>query len=200
MGSGVLFDLTAVPAVFVPFLIFFARIIDVSLGTLRIVLVSQGRRMYASVLGFTEVFIWLITISQILKNLEGWTSYVAYSAGFAAGTYVGMTIERRLTERKAIVRVVAPGGVEALAKKLVQEGYRITRIAGQGAMGPVELVFSVVHRKKLNDFLGIVKIFNPDSFYSVEDVLQAQHFESTPQASPLSRRLLQPFFWFRKGK
>jgi len=200
MGSGVLFDMTAVPAVFVPFLIFFARILDVSIGTLRIVLVSQGRRMYASVLGCTEVFIWLVTISRIHKNLEGWTSYVAYSAGFATGTYVGMTIERRLTERKAIVRVVAPGGVEPLARKHVQEGYRVTRIPGHGAMGPVELVFSVVHRKKLSDFLAIVKTFNPDSFYSVEDVLQAQNFDSGPQPSSLSRRLLQPFYWFRKGK
>jgi uncharacterized protein YebE (UPF0316 family) len=81
--------------VVVPILIFFARIIDVSMDTVRIICISKGYKMRASVLGFFEVIIWLIAITQIMQNLTNAFCYVAYGAGFAAGTYIGMLIEER---------------------------------------------------------------------------------------------------------
>jgi len=79
-----------------PVLIFFARVLDVSIGTMRIVFLSRGMRLMAPVFGFFEVLIWLIAISRIMGNLTSWVNYVAYASGFAAGNYVGMYLENRL--------------------------------------------------------------------------------------------------------
>jgi len=77
-------------------LIVVGRIVDVSLGTLRTVMVVTGRRGMAFILGFCEVLIWITVVGQLIANLDHWTYYPAYALGFALGCFVGMTIERRL--------------------------------------------------------------------------------------------------------
>lgn len=180
--------------------IFFARIVDVSIGTMRIVVVSRDMRTYAALLGFFEVFIWLVAISQVLQNLNGWISYFAYSAGFAAGTFVGMSIERRLRLGTSIIRIVAPRDAEVLADEMTKRGHRVTTLEGKGAKGPVLVIFSIVQRKLLKDVLSMVKSLRPDAFYSVEDVRLAREFEGIHPSTFKQWRLLQPFYWFRKGK
>lgn len=188
------------PPTAVPFLIFFARIIDVSIGTVRIMVVSRGMRGYASLLGFFEVLIWLIAIGQVLQNLHGWISYVSYAGGFAAGTFVGMSIERKLTYGMLIVRVVLPNGGKNLANKLRELGIRVTQLEGTGAKGLVQILFSIIRRKQLSQVLETVKTVSPDAFYSVEDVRMAREFDVHQQPWPRSGGLLQPFFFFRKSK
>lgn len=200
MENSFLPNWASLPAELVPLLIFLARIVDVSIGTLRIMVVSRGLRGYASLLGFFEVLIWLIAIGQVLQNLTGWVSYISYAAGFAAGTYVGMTIERRLTYGMSIIRIVVPLGDENLAQKLRELGIRVTRIDGSGAQGPVQVLFSIVRRKQLAEVLKIVKLESPEAFYSVEDVRMAREFDARRQAWSRNGNLLQPFFFFRKSK
>lgn len=79
------------------FFIFFARIIDVSLGTVRIILVSKGYKNQATIISFIEIFIWIIVISRIIQHIDQWINYFAYAGGFAVGNYVGMLIEERMT-------------------------------------------------------------------------------------------------------
>jgi len=74
-------------------LIFFARIFDVSLGTIRIILIARGYRYIAPILGFFEVLIWLAAINIVLSSLQSVASYIIYAAGFAAGNYIGMILE-----------------------------------------------------------------------------------------------------------
>ena len=71
--------------VVLPLIIFIARIFDVTLGTIRIIFVARGKRNLAPVLGFFEVLIWIVVISQLVQNLESFTAYIGYAAGFAAG-------------------------------------------------------------------------------------------------------------------
>ena len=85
-----------VERVWLPLLIFLARVLDVSLGTLRIIFISRGKKYLAPALGFLEVFIWIVAVSQIMRGVQDWVSYLAYAAGFATGNYVGMWIENRL--------------------------------------------------------------------------------------------------------
>ena len=91
-----LFDGDTFTYVILPLLIFLARIADVSIGTIRIVMVAKGQKMIAPILGFFEVLIWLLAISKIMQNLDNWVCYVAYGAGFATGNYIGMIIEEKL--------------------------------------------------------------------------------------------------------
>jgi hypothetical protein len=94
--------------VVLPILIFLARVIDVSLGTLRIIFIARGRRKLAPLLGFFEVLIWIVVVSQVMQNLHSPLSFIAYAAGFATGNYVGMWIEDKLAIGTLIVRVIVP--------------------------------------------------------------------------------------------
>jgi uncharacterized protein YebE (UPF0316 family) len=190
----------SIPAALVPVLVFFARLADVSLGTLRIIVVGRGMRLYASLLGFLEVFIWLLAISQVLQHLSGWYSYLMYSAGFAVGTYMGMTIERRLKLGYSIIRIVAPRQDGRLADELRNLGHRVTHLDATGTKGPVELIFSVVRGDGLRKILDSVQTLRPDAFYTIEDVRTARNGDAANADWMPVRRLLQPFYWFRKSK
>jgi uncharacterized protein YebE (UPF0316 family) len=200
MNLGNLIEYYQVPQYGIAIMIFFARVIDVSIGTLRIMVVSKGRRLLASTLGFFEVFIWLIAITQVLQNLNGILSYVMYSAGFAAGTFTGMTIERRLSLGKSIVRIIVPRNETSLVDDLIEQGFGVTHLHADGSKGPVEIIFSVVDQGKLRDILGLVKRRKPAAFYTVEDVRMARDYDSARNGNLGRFRLLQPFYWFRKGK
>ena len=84
------------PWVILPFIIFAARVFDVTLGTMRIIFLSRGKKYLAPLLGFVEVLIWITVVSQIVGGAHNIVAYIAYAAGFAAGNYVGMVIEDKL--------------------------------------------------------------------------------------------------------
>ena len=104
-----------------PLLIFFARIGDVSINTIRIIYVLGGRRWTATLLGFFESFIWLMAIRQIFEHLDNWICYVAYPAGFASGIFVGMIIEERIAYGKVIVRIITRKEINELIGYLNQK-------------------------------------------------------------------------------
>ncbi|MDX2414998.1 MAG: DUF5698 domain-containing protein, partial [Bacteroidales bacterium] len=103
--------------VILPLLIFFARIMDVSIGTVRIILVSKGYKKLAPIAGFFEILIWIIAITRIVDNLDNWICYIAYALGFATGNYIGMIIEERLALGYETVRIIT----KREANNLVQE-------------------------------------------------------------------------------
>lgn len=85
------------PHITLPFLIFIAKILDVSMGTIRIVLISKNRRRAASILSFFEMFIWIMAIANIMKNLDNMACCIAYALGYSTGVYFGMVIEERFS-------------------------------------------------------------------------------------------------------
>ncbi len=125
-----------------PVFIFFARILDVTLGTMRIILLSRGWKRLAPLLGFVEVFIWVVAISQLVRNLTHFSSYLAYAAGFAAGNYVGMWIEERLALGILSVRIFAVFEGDELSKRLADAGFGVTVLDGHGSGGPVKVLFT----------------------------------------------------------
>ncbi|WP_242052490.1 DUF5698 domain-containing protein [Dysgonomonas sp. GY75] len=101
-----------------PLMIFFGRICDVTLGTLRIIFVSKGERYKAPIVGFFEVFIWVVIISQIFAHANSLIAYVAYAAGYAAGNYVGILVENRIAFGYQLLRVYTKKDVPELIKDL----------------------------------------------------------------------------------
>ena len=184
--------------VIVPAFIFFARICDVTIGTMRIIFVSRGMKMVAPVLGFFEVFIWIIAVGQIFQNLTNPLNYFAYAAGFATGNYVGMLVEERLAMGLALIRVITQRDATNLIDYLRGAGYGVTVLDAQGKQGPGKVIFSVIKRKNIKDVEKAIHEFNPKAFYSIEDVRRAA--EGTfPTAVPG----LTPLHWHRttrKGK
>jgi len=120
--------LSLIPVVFIPVFIFLSRIMDVSLGTLRIVMVSRGYKFKAVLLGFFEVLIWAFVVAELLKNLNNWVNYVAYAGGFAVGTYVGMYIESKVKIGTIIVRIITQNKKEEIIEGLKEAGFTITTI------------------------------------------------------------------------
>ncbi len=154
----------------VPVLIFLARICDVSVGTLRIMFIGRGKKAIAPFLGFFEVLIWLIAISQIMQHLTMAFYYVAYAAGYATGTFVGMYIEEKLAVGMILVRVVSGKDPAGLVESLAAGGYGVTNVPAQGARGPVNLVYTIIKRSDLAQVAGIITRFDPRIFYTIEDV------------------------------
>jgi uncharacterized protein YebE (UPF0316 family) len=154
----------------IPFFIFFARICDVSIGTMRIIFVSKGKRNIAPILGFFEVFIWIIAISKIMQNLDNYINYVAYAAGFATGNFVGMIIEEKLAVGIQMVRVFANEKGQEMVQALNQSGFGATIIEAQGARQNVHLIYTIIHRNELPNVVDVIQKFNPRAFYTIEDV------------------------------
>lgn len=171
--------------VVLPVLIFIARILDVSFGTLRIIYVSRGMRTLAAIVGFFEVLIWIVAIGQVMQNLTNWVTYVAYSLGFSFGNYVGVSIEKKLAIGNLIIRVITRKEADELVKFLWSSGYGVTSVDARGETGPVKVIFSIVKRKKLPEVLAIIKRFNPNAFYTIEDV---RFVNETFPAPPMGKR------------
>ena len=171
-------DPTIVNWVIIPLLIFFARMLDVSIGTMRVVFTSRGYKNIAPFLGFFEVLIWLIAIGQVMQNLNNVASYLAWASGFAAGNFLGIAIEERLAIGQVVIRTITAQPALALIERLREEGYRLTVVDAQGARGPVNLLFLIVARKKKDDVIKLITEFNPKAFYSIEDVRHVSEYET----------------------
>jgi len=185
--------------VILPLLVFFARILDVSLGTMRIIFTSRGKRHLAPLLGFVEVFIWVVVISQIVGNLSNIAGYFAYAAGFAAGNYVGIFIEEKLALGTLIIRAILSETSDELSQLLRSGGFGVTSFLAQGATGPVTVVYTVFRRKELNEVVDIICQVKPKIFYTVEEVRSAREgiFQPAKTSASGGRSFLPGI---RKGK
>ena len=153
-----------------PLLIFLARICDVSIGTMRIIFVSKGKKYIAPLFGFFEVLIWITAVSKIMQNLDNYINYVAYAAGFATGNFVGMLIEERLAIGVQMIRVFAYKNGETLVHILNSNGFGATSVEAKGARENVLLIYTIVNRNDKQKVIGLINEFNPKAFYTIEDV------------------------------
>ena len=182
-----------IPAAYVPLFIFFARILDVSMGTLRIMFVSKGLRGKATMLGFVEVLIWIVIVAQIFSNLDNWLNYVAFAGGFATGNYIGMSIEQRMKMGVQIFRIIVGEGSSDLIDALKEKDFRVTSINGEGVYGPVKVIFTVAKRKRWTELTDILNRHAPNAFYSVEDVKHVSQIDEVlhTQKDDLMTRMLK---------
>jgi uncharacterized protein YebE (UPF0316 family) len=156
--------------VLMPLLIFVARIGDVSINTLRIMFMMNGKKNIVPILGFFEAMIWLLAIGQIFQNVDNPLSYIAYAGGFATGTYVGMTLEEKLAIGRVLVRVITPEPHPDLLEFMKIRNYRFTNVGGEGRFGKVNLLFTVMKRDSLQEFISKVKEVDEKAFYTIESV------------------------------
>ena len=186
--------------VILPVMIFCARICDVTMGTIRVIFISKGIRYLAPVIGFFEVIIWLLAISQVMNNLTNIVSYIAYGAGFATGTFVGMYIEEKISIGLSSVRIVTKEDPTELMQYLRSHNYGVTSVDGEGVSGRVKMVFTIIQRQDLGHVVGIIKEFHPNAFYSVEEVKSVREgiFPDKPSRGVFS--WMDSLRFYRKGK
>ncbi len=183
-----------------PFIIFMARICDVSIGTLRIIFVSRGKKFIAPVLGFFEVLIWIIVIGNIMKNASNFACYIGYAAGFATGNYIGMLVEEKLAMGYVVVRIITPKDAFELKNALRGADFGITTIPAEGAIGKVDVIFTSIQRADLPQVVELIKIHNPKAFYSVEDLKYVSEGVFPVHQSLLKKQGISSILRWRKGK
>lgn len=186
--------------VILPVMIFCARICDVTMGTLRVIFISKGIRYLAPFIGFFEVIIWLLAIGQVMNNLTNVVSYIAYGAGFATGTYIGMYIEEKISLGLTSVRIITKEDPQELMQYLRSHNYGVTSVDGEGTTGRVKMVFTIIRRQDLAHVVGIIQQFHPNAFYSVEEVKSVTEgvFPIRPSRGVFS--WVDSLRFYRKGK
>ena len=143
------------------------------------------------------ITIWLLAIRQIMSNLTNVWCFLAYAAGFATGTLVGMLIEERLSIGKVIVRIITRRDASSLLESLKGARFVVTSLGADGPEGKVQLIITVIHKKDIPKIVSLIKRFNPQSFYTIEDVRYS--FDKNVPVRTY-RRLINPFGLLRKGK
>jgi uncharacterized protein YebE (UPF0316 family) len=176
--------------------IFLAETLVVTVSTVRIISVSRGRKVLASVLGTFEITIWLFAIGQVMQNLSDWTCFVAFAAGFTIGNFFGVLLEAKLAIGTLVVRVITHRNGAEIVGALKAAEYGVTSIDAQGATGAVQVILTVIPRKELDKVVALIKACDPKVFYSVDD-LQSAAAGISPAARVSPRKLLPSFFWVR---
>lgn len=154
-------------------LIFCLRLIDVSMGTVRILMAVRGRRLLASLIGFVEVIIFLVAISQVVTNIGNWWNVLAYAGGFALGTVLGVTIENKLAIGLAEINVISMGKGTEIAEALREQGYGATEFLGVGQANIVDMVRTVVRRREAPSVMAVVNDRDEEAFVTVSDMKSA---------------------------
>jgi len=155
------------------FIIFFAKIIEVSISTIRIVYVNKGERAKGAILGFVEIMIWLVVVSSVLHNItEDPIKVFIYAIAFSLGNFFGVTIESKIAVGLSSIQVVVNHkDGEILADILREQGYGVTIIEGKGKNDSIKnLLFIQLKRKKIPVATKLIKEHNPEAYITVNEI------------------------------
>lgn len=156
--------------IILPAFIFFARILDVSMGTLRVIFIAKGFKYYAPIIGFFETIIWLLAISQIILNINNPLLIVVYGLGFAAGTFIGILLEEKISLGKVRIRFILRTDYKKVLNVLENEGYLLTVVTAGYKGDTAKVITLMTDRAKIKKIIKLVNDINQKVFYSIEDV------------------------------
>lgn len=184
--------------ILLPIMIFLTRLCDVPLATLRNIFISKGFRNIVPYIGFVEVLVWLVAITQVMKHLNNVACYIAWAGGFSMGTYVGMKIEEKIALGMQVIRIITNQDCEELIEKLREANHGVTVVPAEGAKGPVKMIFTIIKRKSLSSVIELIRKYNPTAFYSVEDIRHSSQGVFVQGSNKME--LVNTLFPWRKGK
>jgi uncharacterized protein YebE (UPF0316 family) len=171
--------IATIPVWLLCILIFVLRICDVTLGTVRTVSIVKGYLTLAVVLGFFEVMIWILAVSQVISRInESIFLALAFAGGFAAGNAVGILVERRLAMGNSIVRIISNTHGLEIARTIRKDGHDVTVFGGEGPDGPVSLVYAVAPRRRAPKMLQLARSIDPELVYVSEPAHESSGGES----------------------
>ena len=171
------------------FVIFLARIVDVSIGTLRTIITIQGRKWLAFWLGFFEISIWLTIISTVIHKItDAPILGLFYALGYASGNLAGIMVENWLALGNINLKVISRNDYQQTAKAIREAGYGVTIFHGEGRDGPVAELYIVCSRKDLKFLLKLIHDIEPKAFYVTE---------LTGSVSKIYRPIFQPVTGWR---
>lgn len=150
--------------------IFFVRIIDVSLGTIRTIITIKGNSIVASIIGFFEVLVWFLVVKEALNTTQsGIIIAISYSLGFATGTYIGSVLSDIFINGIYGVQVITSN--KELLNYLKDSKYAVSIIDIYGAyeMKRKYMLIIEVSKKKVNNLLRIIKKYDSKAFTIINE-------------------------------
>lgn len=151
-------------------IIFGLRVIDVSLATMRVLMVMRGRKSLAWTFGFCQALVYLIAFKIIFSDLGNWFNILGYAAGFATGNVVGMLIENYLAIGHTHIRIISSRRGSQISEHLREAGYAVTEIAGHGKDGTISVLNCSILRNKVNEVCHLVESIDSQAMLTAEDV------------------------------
>lgn len=166
--------------------IFLARVGDVSLGTVRTIVVFRGYAAVAAAIGFFEILLWVAAAGQVLTNLEDWYLAVAYAGGFAAGNYVGIHLEALLAMGDELVRIISFKTDGHLGRALRASGFEPIRLSGEmGDDRPVEVLIVESSRRRMPKLVQLIREADPEAIFTINDIKRVRNLSGTVRRRPL---------------
>jgi uncharacterized protein YebE (UPF0316 family) len=176
--------------------IFLARVLDVSLGTFRTIVVFRGYPAVAAAIGFFEVLIWVAAASQVLHQINAWPLMFAYAGGFACGNYLGIWLEARVAMGRELVRIISHAKIDVLARHLNSLGQPCLTLKGDVNGRAADVLLITTDRRRTASLLAAVRETDPDAVYSISDLKSVR----VPGPALLRRWPLVPTGWRVRGK
>lgn len=173
-------------------LIFFARICDVSLDTLRTIMIIEGMSFWAFITGFIEVIIWVFVISAVINHLNSSPILVFfYSLGFASGTAIGIYLEKKLCFGHVVIRIFSRNHGQKIAEKIRSSGQSVTIFQGEGLLGPVVELLVACRKKEAEKIIKIMTEEDPEGFYIFEHLREMRRNKIAFKALDSKNQLLK---------
>jgi len=162
--------------------IFFARVVDMSLSTLRTLMIMRSKRLEAAAIGFVEVIVYIVALNRVVGGLDNPANLLAYALGFATGNYVGITIEEKLAIGQIMVQIITKNG--NLSRDLRDKGFGVTSVEGLGRTGSRFVLMVSLPRKSLNQLMELIDELDEDAFVMVMDTksIRGGYFNHTAKS------------------
>jgi uncharacterized protein YebE (UPF0316 family) len=149
------------------------RIMDVSIGTVRVIYTIRGRRLVSAALGVLESGVWIFAISRAMKYVDNPASMLGWAFGFGAGTFTGITLEKWIATGEILMRVISPDHAWKLRTELLERGVGVTAVPGEGRDGNVLILFVVAPRRRGKELLALIQELDPEAFITVDPISHA---------------------------
>jgi uncharacterized protein YebE (UPF0316 family) len=154
--------------------IFFARVADVGLGTIRVQFIVRRKKVPAALIGFVEVLIFILIVSRVIRDIQHWPYVLAYAGGFAAGTLLGMYLSEKLARRVLQATVISHEPLPPIEEAIRQAGFALTRYQGVGRDGPVEVIDVICTAEQLGLLVKTVTNVDPKAFVYTQELAGVQ--------------------------
>lgn len=164
------------PEIFGALLIMGMRICDVSIGTIRTILVVQGRKYLAGITGFVEVLIWVFAIRFIFQHLDNTYNLFGYAIGFGIGNLLGISIEQKIGLGYIQLNIISKHFTDKIADALRTNKYGATIMPGEGGSGGVAVIIVIAKRKSQNKVMKLIESIDPEAFITIQSSIPYRGF------------------------
>ena len=160
--------------VFLCIKIFFARIVDVSIGTVRTVIMVRGKILVAASLAFVEVMIWFMVAREaLMTDINSILIPVSYALGYATGTSIGTYISKNVLKCIRGVEIISKNNQLELIKAIKANGYAVSVMDLKGNKNG--FLLCEVSNKKEKKLINLVKKYDPNAFIIVNETKYVQN-------------------------